>query len=404
MTAEPIDGIVKYQASHAMGDVETYLRTLPAGIRETALDALALFPELDAARTTLHDAGLIGVYPSGIGYGNISLRLAGNLFLISGSGTGSSRLLGKQGYSLVHAFDPLKNTVASFGPIQASSESMTHGAVYGAANKARCVIHIHSPFLFTSLLAKGFPRTPESVAYGTPALSREVARLITEELSPSEGVFVTAGHNEGVFTYGESIASTLNLILFPEHDKGLIMGIKIGIIGGSGLDNLNIFTNARDTFTGTVWGEPSSPLREGEIAGIPVAVLARHGRSHTIAPSSVNYRANIQTLKDAGCTHILATTATGSLREEIRRGDLVILDQFIDFTKQRKMTFHDYFKPGQPVHAPMAEPFDATLRQILIDGCRKNDFPFPSHRNRRHHRRPPLLHQGGIPYVSDVGG
>ena len=212
MTAEPIDGIVKYQASHAMGDVETYLRTLPAGIRETALDALALFSELDAARTTLHDAGLIGVYPSGIGYGNISLRLAGNLFLISGSGTGSSRLLGKQGYSLVHAFDPLKNTVASFGPVQASSESMTHGAVYGAANKARCVIHIHSPFLFTSLLAKGFPRTPESVAYGTPALSREVARLITEELSPSEGVFVTAGHNEGVFTYGESIASTLNLI------------------------------------------------------------------------------------------------------------------------------------------------------------------------------------------------
>ena len=137
------------------------------------------------------------------------------------------------------------------------------------------------------------------------------------------------------------------------------MGIKIGIIGGSGLDNLNIFTNARDTFTGTVWGEPSSPLREGEIAGIPVAVLARHGRSHTIAPSSVNYRANIQALKDAGCTHILATTATGSLREEIRRGDLVILDQFIDFTKQRKMTFHDYFKPGQPVHAPMAEPFVA---------------------------------------------
>ena len=146
------------------------------------------------------------------------------------------------------------------------------------------------------------------------------------------------------------------------------MGIKIGIIGGSGLDNLNIFTNARDTFTGTVWGEPSSPLREGEIAGIPVAVLARHGRSHTIAPSSVNYRANIQALKDAGCTHILATTATGSLRKEIRRGDLVILDQFIDFTKQRKMTFHDYFKPGQPVHAPMAEPFDASLRQILIAG------------------------------------
>ena len=108
MAAEPIDGIVKYQASHTVGDVETYLCTLPAKLRDTALDALTLFPELDAARTALHDAGLIGIYPSGIGYGNISLRLAGNLFLISGSGTGSSRLLGKQGYSLVHTFDPLK--------------------------------------------------------------------------------------------------------------------------------------------------------------------------------------------------------------------------------------------------------------------------------------------------------
>ena len=71
MTAEPIDGVVKYQASHTMGDIETYLCTLPAKLRDTALDALTLFPELDAARTALHDAGLIGIYPSGIGYGNI---------------------------------------------------------------------------------------------------------------------------------------------------------------------------------------------------------------------------------------------------------------------------------------------------------------------------------------------
>lgn len=136
MAAEPIDGVVKYQASHTRGDVETSLRTLPAGIRETALDALTLFPELDAARTTLHDAGLIGVYPSGIGYGNVSLRLAGNLFLISGSGTGSSRLLGKQGYSLVRAFEPSQKYRASFGPVQASSESMTHGAVYGRGQQS----------------------------------------------------------------------------------------------------------------------------------------------------------------------------------------------------------------------------------------------------------------------------
>ena len=154
------------------------------------------------------------------------------------------------------------------------------------------------------------------------------------------------------------------------------MGIKIGIIGGSGLDNLNIFTNARDTFTGTVWGEPSSPLREGEIAGIPVAVLARHGRSHTIAPSSVNYRANIQALKDAGCTHILATTATGSLRKEIRRGDLVILDQFIDFTKQRKNDVPRLFQAGPA--RPCAH--GRTVRRLSSPNpdrrLPQNDFPF----------------------------
>ena len=83
----------------------------------------------------------------------------------------------------------------------------------------------------------------------------------------------------------------------------------------------------------------------------------------------MNYRANIQALKEIGCTHILATTAVGSLREEICRGDLVIIDQFIDFTKQRKMTFHESFKPHEPVHTPMADPFDSRLRGILNQVC-----------------------------------
>ena len=154
------------------------------------------------------------------------------------------------------------------------------------------------------------------------------------------------------------------------------MTLKIGIIGGSGLDDLDMFTNAQDISTSTPWGLPSSPLREGELSGVPVVIVARHGRGHTIAPSSVNYRANIQALKDAGCTHLLATTAVGSLREDIKRGDLVVIDQFIDFTKQRKMTFHEFFKPGAAVHTPMAEPFDSALRNVLIEGCRKRGFAF----------------------------
>jgi 5'-methylthioadenosine phosphorylase len=154
------------------------------------------------------------------------------------------------------------------------------------------------------------------------------------------------------------------------------MTICIGIIGGSGLDNPELFLNPKDEIVATRWGAPSSPLKLGQIAGIDVALLSRHGREHTIPPTQVNYRANIQALKDIGCTHILATTAVGSLREEIRRGDLVIIDQFIDFTKQRKMTFHEAFKPHDPVHTPMADPFDFRLRGILNQVCINQSLSF----------------------------
>jgi 5'-methylthioadenosine phosphorylase len=145
--------------------------------------------------------------------------------------------------------------------------------------------------------------------------------------------------------------------------------MKIGIIGGSGLDNPDIFQNPRDEAVCTPYGEPSSPLKHGNVGGVDVALLARHGREHTLPPTQVNYRANIHALKQAGCTHILATTAVGSLREEIGRGDLVIIDQFIDFTKRRHMTFHESFAPHAPMHTPMADPFDEPLRKLLISKC-----------------------------------
>ena len=150
----------------------------------------------------------------------------------------------------------------------------------------------------------------------------------------------------------------------------------IGIIGGSGLDHPDIFSNPKDVEVSTPWGEPSSPLKHGTIDGAEVILLARHGRKHTIPPTQVNYRANIAALKEAGCTHIIATTAVGSLREEICRGDFVVIDQFIDFTKQRKMTYHESFAPHKPLHCAMADPYDSHLRQILIDKCRLLGFPF----------------------------
>lgn len=149
-----------------------------------------------------------------------------------------------------------------------------------------------------------------------------------------------------------------------------------GIIGGSGLDNPDILEAPRDEKVSTPFGEPSSELRRGLIDGAEVVLLARHGRKHTIPPTQVNYRANIMALKEAGCTNIIATTAVGSLREEIDRGHIVIIDQFIDFTKQRKMSFHESFEPHKPVHASMAEPYDSRLRKILIDECKALGFPF----------------------------
>jgi len=156
-----------------------------------------------------------------------------------------------------------------------------------------------------------------------------------------------------------------------------VLSIKIGIIGGSGLDDPKLLKDEEELHMPTQYGNPSSPLKEGKIHGVDVVLLSRHGKTHTLPPSQVNYRANIFALKEAGCTHILATTACGSLREQIQRGDFVVLDQFIDFTRQRKTTFFEEFVDGNIKHASMARPFDEKLRGVLISACRKH--------NVRHH-------------------
>lgn len=142
--------------------------------------------------------------------------------------------------------------------------------------------------------------------------------------------------------------------------------VKIGIIGGSGLENPDILKSPEEINAETPYGVPSSPLICGKLNGTEIVILSRHGWKHTIPPSKVNYRANIFSLKNIGCSHIIATTACGSLREEIGRGDLVIPDQFIDFTRHRNITFFDEFEPGRMNHTPMADPFDKDLRDLLI--------------------------------------
>jgi len=140
--------------------------------------------------------------------------------------------------------------------------------------------------------------------------------------------------------------------------------IRVGIIGGSGLDDPDILENCEKIEAETPYGPPSSDIMAGQINNTRVLILARHGRRHQYSPTQVNNRANIDALKQAGATHIIATTACGSLREEIDRGHFVILDQFIDFTRFRKNTFADSFEPGA-VHTAMAHPFDPELGNVL---------------------------------------
>ena len=155
--------------------------------------------------------------------------------------------------------------------------------------------------------------------------------------------------------------------------------IKIGIIGGSGLDNPDIIKDAKDIEITTKYGNPSSKLKTGKIQNVDVVLLARHGRQHTIPPTYVNYRANIMALKEVGCTYIIATTAVGSLRKDIGRGDLVIIDQFIDFTRRRDVSFQETFDPHMPMHCPMSQPFSEQLRDVLNQTC--DELKLKHHKN-----------------------
>lgn len=152
--------------------------------------------------------------------------------------------------------------------------------------------------------------------------------------------------------------------------------IKIAIIGGSGLEDPAILQNPEDVSIETPYGNPSSSFKCGKIGGVDVAILSRHGRDHAIPPTQVNNRANLWAIKELGCTHILVTTACGSLREEMKRGDIVILDQFIDFTRFRNITFIEKFENGLLNHVPMADPFDKVLREKIIEKASELDLRF----------------------------
>jgi ribulose-5-phosphate 4-epimerase/fuculose-1-phosphate aldolase len=189
------EGYVKYTVEHTMSQaIET-----------------PHWMALNQARTKLYDMGLVGVTAGGIGFGNLSVRVRGDEFLISGTATGACPVLGPDGYCLIRSFDIEKNRVVSIGPVKPSSETMTHGVIYQSCHGANCVIHIHSRAIFDAMIRDKYPATPETAAYGTPDIALAIGKLV-REAEETEGRIVLAGHDEGVIIYASTIERAVYLI------------------------------------------------------------------------------------------------------------------------------------------------------------------------------------------------
>lgn len=142
---------------------------------------------------------------------------------------------------------------------------------------------------------------------------------------------------------------------------------EIGIIGGSGLYDIDGLRDVKRVTVRTPFGAPSDAVVLGELDGVRIAFLSRHGRGHRIGPGEINYRANIFALKSLGVRRVISISAVGSMKESIKPGDIVLPDQFIDLTKRRASTF---FEGGIVAHVGFAEPVCTDLSAALFEGAR----------------------------------
>jgi len=146
----------------------------------------------------------------------------------------------------------------------------------------------------------------------------------------------------------------------------------LGVIGGSGLYEIEGLTHRETLRVESPWGEPSDDLVTGEIEGVRLVFLPRHGIGHRIPPGAVNARANVDALKRAGCTDLLSVSAVGSLREELAPGAFVVVDQFIDRSVSRPAS---YFERGIVAHVSMADPVCPRLSALAAAAAREAGAP-----------------------------
>jgi hypothetical protein len=164
-------------------------------------------------RNHLHELGLIGVYKDGVGFGNLSVRMGtSGQFLISGTQTGHLPALNRNHYTRVVDFNLEKNSVTCRGPVKASSESLTHAALYAVSPEIKAILHVHHHGLWSELLHQ-VPTTAEGIAYGTPAMAREVARLYRASSLAKKKILVMAGHEEGIVTLGKDLEEAAQVLL-----------------------------------------------------------------------------------------------------------------------------------------------------------------------------------------------
>jgi len=168
--------------------------------------------DLISFRQKAHERNWIGVYPNGIGFGNISQRFKENQFIISGSSTGSLKVVDESHFTKVDYFNLNDNHVHCIGPIIASSESMSHGVLYSNYPEINAVIHIHHLESWTKL-KHNVLTTPDDVPYGSPEMAQAITKLISESNSQSNGLFVMAGHEEGIIAFGKSLQEAWNQLV-----------------------------------------------------------------------------------------------------------------------------------------------------------------------------------------------
>lgn len=183
------EGVVKYRCDWT--DAEPYAKESIADLMEW--------------RDRLHSWGLIGVYENGIGFGNVSVRLGSSgQFMISGTQTAHLPSLGPEFYCKVTEFNLEQNFLACRGPVQASSESLTHAALYFYKQDIGAIVHVHNPQLWQKLLFE-IPTTRKEIPYGTPAMAKEMFRLFEEENLADRQILAMAGHEDGIICFGSTL-------------------------------------------------------------------------------------------------------------------------------------------------------------------------------------------------------